>query len=72
MSIFGVNGALVGAYQYASRTQKTTTNGTSFTEQLQKAGETVTTSKMDAYTQYLRSKYGNVKIQSIGKNHERQ
>ena len=70
MSILGVNAALAGMYQYINKTQKTTTSGTSFTEQLQKAGETVTTSKMDAYTQYLRSKYGNVKIQSIGKNQQ--
>ena len=67
MSIFGVNGALVGAYQYANRTQKTTTSGTSFTEQLQKTGE-AGASKVDAYTEYLKSKYGKVTIQSIGKD----
>ena len=38
MSILGVNGALAGAYQYASRTQKTSASGTSFTEHLQKTG----------------------------------
>ena len=68
MSILGVNGALAGAYQYANRTQKTSTNRTGFTEQLQKTGETADTSKADAYTEYLRSKYGNVRIQSIGKD----
>ena len=68
MSIFGVNGALVGAYQYASRTQKTTTNGTSFTEQLQKTGE-AGASKTDAYTEYLKQKYGaGVSIQNVGKD----
>lgn len=68
MSILGVNGALAGAYQYANRTQKTGTSKTSFTEQLQKTGEAADTSKVDAYTEYLRSKYGNVRIQSIGKD----
>ena len=68
MSIFGVNSALVGAYPYANRTQKTGTNGTGFTEQLQKTGGAADTSKVDAYTEYLRSKYGNVRIQSVGKD----
>lgn len=70
MSILGVNGALASAYQYASRTQKTAANGASFTEQLQKTGEAADTSKIDAYTEYLRSKYGNVRIQSVGKDQQ--
>ena len=68
MSILGVNSALAGAYQYANRTQKAGTNRTGFTEQLQKTGEAAETSKVDAYTEYLRSKYGNVRIQSIEKD----
>ncbi len=68
MSILGVNGALAGAYQYANRKQKTGTNKTGFMEQLQKTGEAADTSKVDAYTEYLRSKYGNVRIQSVGKD----
>lgn len=68
MSILGVNGALAGICQYADRTQKAGTSGASFTEQLQKTGEAADTSKVDAYTEYLRSKYGNVRIQSIGKD----
>ena len=68
MSILGVNSALAGAYQYANRTQKTGTNRTGFMERLQKTGEAAETSKVDAYTEYLRSKYGNVRIQSIGKD----
>ena len=71
MSILGVNGALAGAYQYANRTQKTGTNKTGFTEQLQKTGDSAETSKVDAYTEYLRSKYGNVRIQSVGKDQQR-
>lgn len=68
MSILGVNGVLAGAYQYANRTQKTTANGTSFTEQLQKTGETANTSKVDTYTEYLRQKYGaGVSVQNVGK-----
>ncbi|MCM1047652.1 MAG: DUF6033 family protein [Clostridiales bacterium] len=70
MSILGVNGALAGAYQYVNKAQKTATSGASFTEQLQKTCETTDTSKVDAYTEYLRSKYGNVKIQSIGKDQQ--
>ena len=70
MSILGVNGVLAGAYQYANKTQKTGARGTSFTEQLQKTGEAADTSKVDAYTEYLRSKYGNVRIQSIGKDQQ--
>lgn len=70
MSILGVNGALASAYQYANRTQKTATNGTGFTEQLQKTGEAANTSKVDTYTEYLRSKYGNVTIQSVGKDQQ--
>ena len=68
MSILGVNGALASAYQYVNKTQKTGTNRTGFTEQLQKTGEAADTSKVDEYTEYLRSKYGNVKIQSVGKD----
>lgn len=68
MNILGVNGALASAYQYTNRAQKTGTNKTGITEQLQKTGEMAHTSKVDAYTEYLRSKYGNVRIRSIGKD----
>ena len=70
MSILGVNGALERIYQYANKTQKAATSGTSFAEQLQKTGEAADTSKVDAYTKYLQSKYGNVKIQSVGKDQQ--
>ncbi len=68
MSILGVNGAWAGTYQYANRTQKTGTYRTGFTEQLQKMGGNVDTSKVDTYTEYLKSKYGNVRIQNVGKD----
>jgi hypothetical protein len=70
MSIFGVNGALAGAYQYADKTRKAATSETDFMEQLKKSGETEGTSRVDAYTEYLRSKYGNVRIQNVGKDQQ--
>ncbi|MDE7430256.1 MAG: hypothetical protein K2N00_13510 [Lachnospiraceae bacterium] len=68
MSFWGVNDVLAGAYQYANRTQKKVASGTSFTEQLQKTSEETGASRVDAYTEYLKAKYGNVKIQSVGKD----
>ena len=69
MSILGVNEALAGVYQYANRTQKTNTSGTSFMEQLQKMGETSGISTADAYQEYLKQKYGaGVSIQNVGKD----
>ena len=47
MSILGGNDVL-GAYQYANRTQKAAASGTSFTEQLQKTGEAANTSKVES------------------------
>lgn len=68
MSILGVNGALAGAYQYANKAQKTSANKASFTEQLQKTGE-AGISKAEAYTEYLKQKYGaGISIQNVGKD----
>lgn len=68
MSILGVNDVL-GAYQYANRTQKAGASGTSFTEQLQKTGEAANTSKVDTCTEYLKKRYGaGVSIQNVGKD----
>ena len=66
MSILGVNGALEGAYQYASRAQKTAANGASFTEQLQKTGESAEASKVEAYQKYLEQKYGSIMVRNVG------
>ena len=66
MSILGVNSALAGAQQYAIRTQKTSANKASFTEQLQKTGEAAETSKVDAYQKYLEQKYGPIMVRSVG------
>lgn len=67
MSILGVNDVL-GAYQYANRTQKAGTSGVSFTEQLQKTGEATDTSKVEAYRKYLEEKYGPVTVKDVGKD----
>lgn len=66
MSMLGVNGALAGAYQYANRTQKTAANGASFTEQLQKTGESAEASKVEAYQKYLEQKYGPIMVRNVG------
>ena len=66
MSILGVNGALAGAYQYANKAQKASTGGISFTEQLQKTGESAGASKVDAYQRYLEQKYGPIMVRNVG------
>ena len=53
------------AYQKTNQTKKTLANGTSFADTLQNA-EGIDTSKVDAYTEQLRSKYGNVMIMNVG------
>lgn len=65
MNFNNVGNVLNSAYQYASRTQKTTASGTSFTESLQEAAETGAAG-VEKYTEYLKSKYGNVMVQSVG------
>ena len=66
MSILGVNSALAGAQQYANRTQKTSANKASFTEQLQKTGDAAETSKVDSYQKYLEQRYGPIMVRSVG------
>ena len=70
MSILGIAGTLAGAYRYADKTQRAGTNETDFMEQLKKSGQTESTSRVDAYAEYLRSKYGNVRIQNVGKDQQ--
>ncbi len=72
MNMLGINSALAGAYQYAASkdVNKTGTCGTDFISQLKKTGEAAEASRVDAYTEYLRSKYGNVRIQSVGKDQQ--
>ena len=64
MSIGNVTSALA-AYQYANKTQKTAVGKTGFTEQLK---NTAGGARVDEYLDYLKSKYGNVSIQSVGKD----
>ena len=54
-------------YQHTAKVQNTATDKTSFSHQLQNAGS-VGKTEVEAYTDYLKSKYGNVSIQSIGKD----
>ncbi|MCM1499396.1 MAG: DUF6033 family protein [Clostridium sp.] len=70
MGMLGINSAFVDTYQciISKDVNKTDIKGTSFIDQLQKTGEAADTSKVDAYTEYLKSKYGKVTIQSIGKD----
>ena len=64
MSIGNITGALA-AHQYAERIQKTATEKTGFTEQLQ---NTAGGARVGEYLNHLKSKYGNVSIQSVGKD----
>lgn len=68
MSISNVNNVLA-AYQYEAsrgtyRTQKAAKN---FAQQLQNTAETGTAG-VDAYTEYLKSKYGGVTVSSVGRD----
>lgn len=67
MDFNSVGNVLGMAYQYANRTQKTTASGTSFTESLQGAAETGA-ARVEEYMEYLKSKYGNVMVQSVGRD----
>lgn len=67
MSIFGINNTLTGAYQYSNKINEMAADKTNFAEQLQKADE-MNTSRVDAYTEYLKSKYGNVRIESVSRD----
>lgn len=65
MSVLGLNGALAGACQYASRTQKTSAGGTSFTEHLQKTGEAAEKRKQAAETSVSEDTRQNANVQDI-------
>ena len=55
------------AYQKANQTQRASVSGNDFASRLQEAKDT-NMSKVDAYTEQLRSKFGNVMIMSVGKD----
>ena len=65
MNFSNVASVMQMAYQYQNRTQKTSVNGNSFMDNLQKT-EGANVSKVDAYTEALRSKYGNVMVMNVG------
>ena len=67
MNFSNVASVIQMAYQYQKRTQKTSVNGNSFTSSLQEASG-VNVSKVEAYTEQLRAKYGNVMIMNVGKD----
>lgn len=75
MSMLGINSALAGMYQFVAskgiaETERADTTETSFINWLKETGGTAGTSRVDAYTEYLRSKYGNVRIQNVGKDQQ--
>lgn len=75
MSMLGINSALVSMYQFVAskgiaETERADITETSFINQLKETGGTAGTSRVDAYTEYLRSKYGNVRIQNVGKDQQ--
>ena len=65
MNIGNIASVMQMAYQKANQTQRTSVNGNSFMDSLQKA-EGANVSKVDAYTEALRSKYGNVMVMNVG------
>ena len=64
MNIAGMGAVYSAMYQHTAKVQNTATDKTSFSNQLQNAGS-VGKTEVEAYTDYLKSKYGNVSIQSI-------
>lgn len=67
MNITSMTAVYSAMYQHTAKAQNTATDKTSFSHQLQNAGSAGKT-EVEAYTEYLKSKYGNVSIQSIGKD----
>lgn len=68
MNITGMGAVYAAMYQHTTtKVQNTDTDKTGFSQQLQNVGSTGET-EVEAYTDYLKSKYGNVSVQSIGKD----
>jgi len=67
MNITSMTAVYSAMYQNIAKVKNTETNKTSFSQQLQNVGSAGKT-EIDAYTDYLKSKYGNLSIQSIGKD----
>lgn len=60
-------GNVLSPYQYADKLQKPDTGRADFMESLQGAEE-AKASKTDAYREYLKERFGNVMIRSVGKD----
>ena len=67
MNIAGMGAVYAAMYRHTDKVQNTATDKTSFSQQLQHIGSAGKT-EVDAYTDYLKSKYGNLSIQSVGKD----
>ncbi len=71
MSISGVNEALAGAYRYANKAQKNNAAGKSgFADTVKQAAGSGSASRTEAYKDYLKQKYGNVRYESVGKDRQ--
>ena len=69
MSIANVNSALIDAYQYANKTQKSNATGkTSFADTVKQTAESSSADRTEAYKDYLKQKYGNVRYESVGRD----
>lgn len=68
MSMLRVNSALANEYSYADKMRKAAISGVDFMEQLQRAGEAESTSRLEVYQKYLKQRYGAVMIQAVGKD----
>ena len=69
MSIVNVNSALIGTYQYANKTQKSNAAGkTSFADTVKQTAENSSADRTEAYKDYLKQKYGNVRYESVGRD----
>ena len=69
MSIANVNSALIGAYQYANKTQKSNATGKiSFTDTVKLTAESSSADRTEAYKDYLKQKYGNVRYESVDRD----
>ena len=67
MNLGNIAGIMQMAYQTTNPTQRTSVNSNNFIDSLNEA-KGANMSKADAYTEHLRSKYGNVSIRSVGKD----
>ena len=57
------------AYQYANKAQKNNAAGkTSFADTVKQTTGSGSASRTEAYKDYLKQKYGNVRYESIGKD----